>query len=123
MIVLCLIRTGMLEASVVKNVSVAELSFARALTETRLLFGTLVATTDVGLWASIWEAFVLSCARYHVRSKPGRQFPRDRQEYRRKSRGLEKRRPGRSPKNKPATPLPPGPETRKDSRGVEYLLS
>jgi hypothetical protein len=123
MIVLCLIRIAMLEASVLKNVSVAELSFARALTETRLLFGSLVSTADVDLWSSIWAAFVLCCARHRVRSKPGRQFPRDRQEYRRKSRGLRKRRPGRSPKNKAATPLPPGPETRKDRRGVAYLLS
>ena len=123
MIVLCLIRIAMLEGSVLKNLSVAELSFARALTETRLLFGSLVPMADMNLWHSIWAAFVLCCARHRVRSKPGRQFPRDRQEYRRKSRGLKKRRPGRSPKNKAATPLPPGPETRKDRRGVEYLLS
>jgi hypothetical protein len=123
MIALCLIRIAMLEASSLMKVSVAELSFARALTETRLLFRSLVSTTDVDLWCSIWAAFVLCCARHRVRSKPGRQFPRDRQEYRRKGRGLEKRRPGRSPKNKAATPLPPGPETRKDSRGVAYVLS
>ncbi len=123
MIVLCLIRIAMSEASRLANVSVAQLSFARALTETRLLFKLLASTALKDFWPSIWQAFVTCCARHHVRSKPGRQFPRDRQEYRRKSRGLEKRRPGRRPKNKKAAPLPPGPETRKDSKGTTFLLS
>ena len=123
MIVLCLIRIAMLDASRLANVSVAQLSFARALTETRLLFKLLVSSAAMDLWASIWAAFVLCCTRHRVRSKPGRQFPRDRQEYRRKSRGLEKRRPGRLPKSKQATQLPPGPETRKDSKGATFLLS
>jgi hypothetical protein len=123
MIALCLIRIAMLEASCLRNVSVAQLSFARALTETRLLFKLLVSTAGVDLWPSIRAAFVLCCARHLVHSKPGRQFSRDRQEYRRKSRGLEKRRSGRRPKSKEATPLPPGPETRKDSKGATYLLS
>jgi hypothetical protein len=123
MIALCLIRIAMLEASRLMNVAVAELSFARALTETRLLFKIVVSSADLDRWSSIWAAFVLCCTRHRVRPKPGRQFPRDRQEYRRKSRGLEKRRMGRRPKNKAATPLPPGPETRKDSKGVAYLLS
>jgi hypothetical protein len=123
MIALCLIRIAMIEASRLSNASVAQLSFARALTETRLFFKLLVSTVDVDLWPSIWAAFVLCCAQHRVHSKPGRQFPRDRQEYRRKSRGLEKRRPGRRPKCKKPTPLPPGPETRKDSKGVTFLLS
>lgn len=123
MIALCLIRIAMLEASCLMNVAVAQLSFARALTETRLLFKLLVATADVDLWPSIRAAFVLCCARHRVHSKPGRQFSRDRQEYRRNSRGLENRRPGRRPKSRKATPLPPAPETRKDSKGNTYLLS
>jgi len=123
MIALCMIRIAMLEAGCLMNVSVAQLSFARALTETRLLFKLLVSTADVDLWPSIWAAFVLRCAEHRLRSKPGRQFPRNRQEYRRKSRGLEKRRLGRRPKSKKPSPLPPGPETRKDSKGATYLLS
>ena len=123
MIALCMIRIAMLEAGCLMNVSVAQLSFARALTETRLLFKLLVSTADVDLWPSIWAAFVLCCAQHRLRSKPGRQFPRNRQEYRRKSRGLEKRRLGRRPKSKKPSPLPPGPETRKDSKGATYLLS
>jgi hypothetical protein len=123
MIALCLIRIAMLEGSCLINISVAQLSFARALTETRLLFKLLVSTADVDLWPSIRARFVLCCARHRVHSKPGRQFPGDRQEYRRKSRGLEKRRPGCRPKSKEAIPLPAGPETRKDSSGATFLLS
>ena len=123
MIALCLIRIAMLEASGFANLSVAQLSFARALTETRLFFKILVSTTDADRWPSIWRAFVLCCSRHRVHSKPGRQFPRDRQEYRRKNRGLEKPRRGPRPRNKEATPLPPRPETRKDSKGVAFVIS
>jgi hypothetical protein len=123
MITLCLIRMAMLQAGCLMNVCVAQLSFARALTETRLFFDLLISTADVDLWASIRAAFVLSCARHSVQSKPGRQFPRDRQEYRKRSRGLQERRRGRPPNNSKPTPLPPGPETRKDSKGATFLLS
>ena len=54
MIALCLIRTAMIEASRLANVSVGQLSFARALTETRLFFKLLLSTADVLLWPSIW---------------------------------------------------------------------
>jgi hypothetical protein len=40
---------AMLEASCLVNVSVAQLSFTRALTETRLLFKLLVSTAGVDL--------------------------------------------------------------------------
>ena len=124
MIALCMIRLAMLEASRQKSVCVAQISFTRALTETRLFFKLLVSTTDLCLWPSIWEVFVQSCARHRVNSKPGRQFPRDRQEYRRKSRGLEKeRRRGHMPKNKVANPQRPLPEARKDAKGQLFLLS
>jgi hypothetical protein len=83
----------------------------------------LAAATDLDLRPYIREAFVQCCARHRVKSKPGRQFPRDRQEYRRKSRGLDNRRRGRKPKFKTASPLPLQLETWKDSRGNRYLLS
>lgn len=124
MIALCLIRIAMLEASRLTNVSVAQLSFARALTETRLFFSTLLTTTDMLLWSSIWEEFVQCCAKHRVQSKPDRQFPRDRQQYRRKSRGWERRPRGRKPKAaKAPTPQQPQPETRKDGKGRVFLLS
>jgi hypothetical protein len=123
MIALCLIRIAMFEAGRLKNLSVAQFSFARALTETRLFLKLVLSTTNVDLWPSIWAEFVQCCARHRVHYKPGRQFPRDQQEYRRKSRGLDKRRLGRKPKFKIASPLALQPETRKDSRGNTYLLS
>jgi hypothetical protein len=127
MIALCLIRIAMLEASRSANISVGQLSFARALTETRLFLKLLLPTTDVFQWPSIWAIFMEHCARHLVKFKPNRQFPRDRQQYRRKSRGLDRRRPGR--KRKAASMLPPEaesfskPETLKDSKGNLFLLS
>jgi len=123
MIALCLIRMAMLEAGSLAKVSVGQLSFARALTETRLFFKLLVSTTNPDLYLSAWAAFVQCCARHRVNSEPDRQFPRDRQEYRRKSRGLKKRRPAHKPKGKEPTPLRPQPETRKNSKGATFLLS
>jgi len=123
MIALCLIRIAMMHASRLANLSVAQLSFARALIETRLFFNRMMITYDVILWSSLWEAFVQCCSRHRVRSKPGRQFTRDRQKYRRKSRGLEKRRPGRKPKFNAPEQLRIAPETRKDTKGSIFLLS
>jgi hypothetical protein len=104
MIVLCLIRIAMLEASQLAKVPVAQLSFARALTEKRLFFKLLLPTGEQNRWASIWAAFVKCCARYRVKIKPNRHFSRDRQHYRRKSRGLVRKRPGRKPKATKAVP-------------------
>ena len=56
MIALCLIRIAMLEAGRLANVSVGQLSFARALTETRMFFKLLLSTSDVLLWPSIWAS-------------------------------------------------------------------
>jgi hypothetical protein len=124
MIVLCLIRIAMLEASHLAKVSVAQLSFARALTETRLFFKLLLSTGEQNRWVSIWAALVKCCARYRVKIKPNRQFTRDRQQYRRKSRGLERKRPGPKPKEaKAASILSSRPETLKNRKDGVYLLS
>lgn len=122
MIALCLIRIAMLEAARHKNLSVAQISFARALTETRLFLKRLMSSADVNLWPSLWQAFVQCCAQYRVQFKPDRQFPRDQQEYRRKSRGLDKRRSNHKRKYKEPSPLPQ-PETRKGPKGQVFLLS
>jgi hypothetical protein len=123
MIALCLIRIAMLEASHLASVSVAQLSFARALTETRLFLKLLLSTPDVLMWSTIWTVFVQCCACHRVHFKPDRQFPRDRQQYRRKSRGLEKRPRGRKLKYNAVAPQQPERETLKDSKGRLYLLS
>ena len=122
MIVCCLIRLTMLGSCQLVKLSMGELSFARALTETRLLLRILLATTDTDLWASIWEAHLSCCARYRVRHKPDRHFSRDRQEYRRKSRGLEKPRKNNKRKYQKASPIQK-PEIRKGSKGQIFLLS
>ena len=124
MIALCLIRITMLQATRLANLSVRQLSFARALTETRLFFNLVLSTADLLLWPSIWDKFVQCCARHRVKFKPDRQFPRDRQQYRRKSRGLERRPRGRKPKAaKAPAPQQPQPETHKDGKGRVFLLS
>jgi hypothetical protein len=127
MIALCLIRIAMIEASRLANVSIGQLSFARALTETRLFFKLLLSTAEVLLWPSIWAGFVRCCARHRVQSKPDRQFPRERQQYRRKSRGLDRQRPGRKRKATPQLLSKPEtlnrPQTLKDSKGNLFLLS
>ena len=121
MIVCCLIRTAMLEGAHPNNLSIGQLSFTRALTETRLFFKKL-AIAKACLWASIWTMYVRCCALYQVKYKPDRSFSRDKQEYRRKSRGLEKRRRGPKPKSMEASPMPK-PETRKDLKGQIFLLN
>jgi hypothetical protein len=127
MIALCLIRIAMLEASCSANVSIGQLSFARALTETRLFLKLILSTVDVLLWPSIWAIFIHQCAGHRVKFKPNRQFPRDRQQYRRKSRGLDQRGPGRKHKATSWLPLEAEsltkPETLKDGKGNLFLLS
>ena len=124
MIVVCLIRFAMLEASQLTKVPVGQLSFARALTETRLFLQLILSANQSNCWTSIWTAFVKCCAQYLVKIKPNRHFPRDRQQYRKKSRGLERKRPGRKPKATNAAPsLLSRPETLKNRRGGVYLLS
>ena len=56
-------------------------------------------------------------------AEPDRHFTRDRQEYRRKSRGLEKIRRGRPRKYPVPQPWPLDPETIKDSKNRLFLLS
>jgi hypothetical protein len=124
MIVVCLIRIAMLEASQLAKVCVGGLSFARALTETRLFFQIILSTGQSNSWTSLWAAFVNCCAKYRVKIKPNRQFPRDRQQYRRKSRGLERKRSGRKPKVMNTVPsLLSRPETLKNRKDGVYLLS
>ncbi len=125
MIALCLIRLAMLEASSLANVTVAQLSFSRALTETRLFLKTLLSTAEVLLWSSLYTAFVLCCSRHRVLCKPDRHFSHDRQLYRKKSRGImEPHRKGRKRKSV----LTPELETVKsetitDSKDRVFLLS
>jgi hypothetical protein len=123
MIALCLIRLAMLDASRLANTSVSQLSFARALTETRLFLKFILSGALGLLWTAVWEQLVRACARHRLRPKPDRHFSRDRQQYRRKSRGLEKKRRGRKPKSMPAKVQLPEPEILRDAKNRMFLLS
>ena len=123
MIALCLIRIAMFDASRLKAAPMSEFSFTRALTEARLFLTFLVSRAAMLLWSLLWEQFVRSCARQRAKPKPGRQFSRDRQKYRRKSRGLEKPRRGRKSKLQPTLPESPQPELLRDAKGRVFLLS
>lgn len=123
LIAVCLIRLAMSEASHLFQVPVSQISFTRALTETRLFLKFLLAQSEKLLWPLLWDAFVTACAQHRVCIKPDRHFTRDRQEYRRKSRGLEKRRRGRPRKYPTPQPLPVEPETLNDSNNNLFLLS
>lgn len=124
MIVLCLIRIAMLEAGSLANLSVARLSFARSLTETRLFFKRLLSSAKQTFWDPFYTAFISSCAKYPIKFKPDRQFHRNKQLYRKKSRGLEQLPAGRkSVTAKTASTPQYQPETLKNIKGVLYLLS
>jgi hypothetical protein len=122
MIVCCLIRIAMFGACRQINLSLRQLSFARALTETGLFLKLLLTVTDVHLWASIWKTHICCCAKHRVQYKPDHRFTWDRQEHRKKSRGLEKRPKNNKRKYQKVSPLPQ-PETRKNAKGQEFLLS
>jgi hypothetical protein len=114
----------MLEAGRLANLSVARLSFARALTETRLFFKRLLSSAENIPRDSFWAAFISCCARHPIKFKPDRQFPRNKQQYRRKSRGLERLPNGRKPiAAKAASTSSSSPETLKNIKGELYLLS
>jgi len=126
MIAFVLIRRTMLEAARKLGDQPASLSFSRALTEARA-FMRKVAGAVLAVARDAYECFVKECSRYVVKSKPGRSFTRDKQEYRAKTRGLKKKRRGRPPKQ--TTPFVPfarenaAPETVRYSDGYTYALS
>lgn len=122
MIALCLVRMAMLDASRSVNIPVAQLSFSRALTETRLFLRLLLIKSGALSYAVVWCEFVRCCSRHRVQVKPNRQFSRNRQEYRKNSRGLQQKRKGRKFIIKYPKPHTPDPETLKSRDGL-FLLS
>jgi hypothetical protein len=122
MIAVCLIRIAMLAASRKANTASARLSFSRALTETRIFFRVLLISVDDRLYKAAWDEFVLHCSLHLVSIKPDRHFSRDRQEYRKKSRGLLSKRKGRKITIKYQEPKLPAPEIMVIG-GQQFLLS
>lgn len=123
MISICLIRMAMLAAGRMKNAPVSSFSFARALTETRRFLSSIVSSAKLLPWMLVYGCFIHACARHRVSFKYGRVFSRNKQEYRKKSRGLERKRPGRKPKFKSIKPSAPLPEVFNDLKGRCFLLS
>ena len=123
MIATVLIRSTMLEAARRRRIAPARLSFSRAVTEARVFLKRLAgAARDVALAA--YGEFVSRCARHLVNSKPGRTFPRDQQERRRKARGIDDGRRGRRrPTADPFAEHNAGEETLTTRQGETYALS
>ncbi len=123
MIAVLLIRRAMLEAAGRRRTKPAMLSFARALTEARV-FLIRIAGAVAEAAHKAYDYFVGECARHKVRSKPGRSFSRDQQEYRARARGLKKKPRGRPPKQvEPFAAENSQPETLTDGKGRCYALS
>lgn len=106
MILACLTRMAVQAATRGTPFSVSDFSFSKSLHATIRFLNYLVTQTDIDLittWNILLETIRTRC---RLKRKPDRHFPHDKQEYRRKSRGLLKKRVGR-----PAAPLaPPAPE-------------
>jgi len=102
MIAVVLIRRTMLDAAKSRRLRPARLSFSRALTEARVFLRRIAGAALVGA-RHAYREFVRECARYVVKVKPGRSFPRDPQECRAKARGLDPKRRGRP--GKPSEPF------------------
>ena len=123
MILVVLVRRAMLAAAESRGVQPARISFARALTEARVLLRRLASCLPEEA-REAYRQMIAECARYLVAVRPGRQYSRDRQVYRAKARGIRQRRRGRPAKPKP--PDPPEnsrPETFTCCNGVTYALS
>lgn len=122
MIAVVLIRRTMLEAARRRRLPAARLSFRRALTEARVFLRRIAGGTAAAARRA-YKEFVSQCARYVVRVKPGRNFPRNKQEYRAKARGHQYKSPGRPGKRvEPYAFENSVPETLTDSKGEAYAL-
>lgn len=122
MILACLIRLTMAEAAKAKGLAPGALSFCRALTEARVFLKKLSSQTCKIDWSSAYRHFRNQCAKFIIKVKPGRSFPRDKQVYRKKGRGLLRKPVGRPPSVVPP-PLPPEDEFITNQKGISYLLS
>ena len=123
MIVACMAKLAMGEAAAAAGLTPGSLSFAHAYVGLKRLF--LRALRSAGSGEGSWEDdrrdYIGQCAKHKARGKPGRSYPRDKQQYRRKSRGLLKKRRGR-PHIKVERQKRPEPETLTNLKGMTVLL-
>lgn len=95
LLAVCLVRRVMLQAAASVRLQVDRLSFARCLVHLRLFFRHLVAPG--ACFQSLLAQLIRLCAGFRISVQPGRSFPRDRQHYRKKARGLLAKRRCRKP--------------------------
>jgi hypothetical protein len=110
LVTVCLIRMTMLAAARQAGLKVGQLSFSRSLTQIRVFFRRLARLPRLS-GQTLYASLIQTCSTLQLRIQPGRSFPRDRQEYRRKKRGLP-------PKRRAAKPVTsrPKPQVRYDHR-------
>jgi hypothetical protein len=116
LLAVCLMRRVMLQAASHASLQVHRLSFARCLTHLRLFFRRLLAPG--ARFQSLLARLIRACAQLRIRVQPGRTFPRDRQHYRKKARGLLRKRRGRKP-----TPSSQSCSFLQEVRPDQYLLA
>ena len=122
MVLTCLMRLAMNTAAKSKGLLPGSLSFARALTETRIFLRKITSQIIVIDWRGAYANYVKECSLYLIKIKPGRSFPRDKQAYRKKSRGFDRGKVGRPQKNF-QKPFDPEPEVTTNWKKESYLLS
>ena len=123
MIVACMAKLAMGEAAAEAGLTPCDLSFAHAYAGLKCLFARALmrAGSGPGSWEDDRRSYLGQCAKREAGGKPGRSFPRDKQQYRKKGRGLLKKRRGR-PRKKVERPKRPAPETLTNLKGVTVLL-
>ena len=125
MILVCLIRLAAGEAARRKRVSPGRISFTRAYAEFKLIFLKIINQTLVFDIDVEWDKMVITLSKHVIKIKPGRSFPRDKGEYRKKTRTLRTGKVGRPRKApSPERQKKPGrPEELKNLKGTSCLLS
>lgn len=120
----CLTRLAAGEAAARRRLAPGMISFARGLAGGALLLAAVVGKGGAELLAAEWRKLVGFLAKHVIRIKPGRSFPRDKNQYRKKNRTRGSGKVGRPRKPRPeAENNRLRPETLTDSKGMTWLLS
>jgi hypothetical protein len=122
LILVCLTRLAIAKAAKKRRTTPGMISFSKACAETRRFILRVMDSSAPRDFETGYGLLVAYCARHKITVRPGRSFTRDKQERRRKARGLVKGKVGR--------PRKPAPKIKRadrrfatDSTGNTYLLS
>lgn len=122
LIAVCLVRLSAVAAADSVGLMPSRISFAKVLEEVRLFMRKITSQLYGETFESCIQELIAKCAKFLIDIRPGRSFPRDKQIYRRISRGLVKKRRGR-PTKIIYVPEPPGPEVLTMGNCAAILLS